>query len=96
MTRKVLISSTIALVLAVGGWLSASLAGRPEALRSRHSEPATMPPPSEVAVTAEGKLYHRPECSYIHGPVRMESGQQAIAEGYTPCPRCMKDQLIAR
>ena len=96
MTRKVLIMSTITLILAGAGWFSASLAARPEPLRSRHSEPAITPPPSQVAVTAQGKLYHRPDCAYIHGPVRIESGQQALAEGYTPCTRCMKEPSIAR
>jgi methylphosphotriester-DNA--protein-cysteine methyltransferase len=44
-----------------------------------------------VAVTRTGKLYHKPECTYIHGPAELESGIQAQAEGYTPCTRCLKE-----
>jgi hypothetical protein len=84
--------STIALVLLIAGWVAAAGGPRPEPLRSRHSEPATAQPPSLVAVTSEGKLYHRPDCAYIHGPVQMESAEQATAEGYTPCTRCLSER----
>jgi hypothetical protein len=89
-TRRVLTLFAIVLVLVVGGWIAAASIGRTAPLRSHHSEPATAAPPSLVAVTAEGKLYHRPECAYVHGPVRMVPGEQAISEGYTPCMRCLK------
>lgn len=89
MTKKVLTLTSIVLVLLVGGWLAAASAGRPEILRSRHSDPGIAAPPPLVAVTAEGKLYHKPDCAFIHGPLRMETGQQAIAEGYTPCTHCL-------
>jgi hypothetical protein len=46
--------------------------------------------PPLVAVTAEGKLYHDPHCAFIHGPARYESVAEAIADGYTPCTRCLK------
>lgn len=90
MTRRVLTACAIVFVLLVASWIVVAATGRPVALRSRHSEPPTSAPASLVAVTAEGKLYHRPECAYIHGPVRMEPGVQATAEGYTPCTRCLK------
>jgi hypothetical protein len=89
-TRKVLAWGAVAFVLMAGGWFVAASTGRTAALRSRHSEPATAAPPPLVAITAEGKLYHRPDCAYIHGPARMEPGEQAVAEGYTPCPRCLE------
>jgi hypothetical protein len=89
MTKNVLILTAMTTALLAAGWLAA-LPIRPDALKSRHSEPATTSPPASVAVTAEGKLYHRPECTFIHGPAHMEPGTQAVAEGYTPCVRCLK------
>jgi hypothetical protein len=89
-TNKVLTLASVAVVLLVGGWFVAASTGRPEVLRSRHSDPAIATSPPLVAVTVEGKLYHDPACAFIHGPIRMESGDQAIAEGYTPCMRCLK------
>ena len=91
MTKNTLLLSTITAVVLTAGWLAATAATRPNPLRSQHSEAAATPPHEMVAVTAEGKLYHRPDCRYIHGPSRMESGEQAVADGYTPCTRCMKD-----
>ena len=90
MTRRVLSLTAVAAVVLVGAWWAAAASAAPEPLRSRHSEPASTAPPSVVAVTAAGKLYHDPACTFIHGPVRMEAGAQAIAEGYTPCTRCLK------
>ena len=90
MTRRVLSWTAVVALLLVGGWLAAVSSGRLEPLRSRHSEPATVAPPPLVAVTAEGKLYHDPDCAFIHGPVRTVSSAEAIAEGYTPCTRCLK------
>jgi hypothetical protein len=90
-TRNTLLLTAITAVVLTGGWLAATAVTRPHQLRSQHSESAATPPPTMVAVTDEGKLYHRPDCRYIHGPLRMESGEQAVAEGYTPCTRCMKD-----
>jgi hypothetical protein len=90
MTKRVLSLTAVVAVLLVAGWFAAASSGRREPLRSRHSEPATAAPPPLVAVTAEGNLYHDPDCAFIHGPVRRESSAQAIAEGYTPCTRCLK------
>jgi len=90
MTTRVPSMTGIVVVLLVGGWFAAASWGGLGPLRSRHSQPATAPPPPLVAVTAEGKLYHDPDCAFIHGPVGRESSAQAIAEGYTPCTRCLK------
>ena len=90
MTARVLLSTAVVAVLLVGVWFAAASSGRLEPLRSRHSEPTAVAPPRLVAITAEGKLYHDPDCAFIHGPVRRVSGAQAIAEGYTPCIRCLK------
>ena len=90
MTRRVLTLTALAPGLLVGGWLVAAASARPEMLRSRHGDPVIAAPPPLVAVTTEGKLYHDPDCAFIHGPVRRESVEQAIADGYTPCTRCLK------
>jgi hypothetical protein len=90
-TSKTLIVSVITAIVLYAGWVAATAVTRPHPLRSQHSEPAAMAPHEMVAVTEDGKLYHRPDCRYIHGPVRMESAEQAVADGYTPCTRCMKD-----
>jgi len=89
-TKMVLALSSIAAALLVGGWLMAASSARPEVLRSRHSDPTMAAPPPLVGVTVEGKLYHDPGCAFIHGPVRIEPSEQAVAEGYTPCTRCLK------
>ncbi len=91
MTKNTLLLSAITAVTLTAGWLAATAVTRPHPLRSQHSETAATAPREMVAVTEEGKLYHRPDCRYIHGPLRMEAGEQAVADGYTPCTRCMKD-----
>ncbi len=63
-------------------------------LKSEHSQPATVMPAENVAVTSEGKLFHKPSCRYIHGEPQMVSAQEAAQRGYTPDPRCMKDALV--
>jgi hypothetical protein len=62
-------------------------------LRSEHSRPAVRVPSGLVAVTPEGKTFHVPTCGYIHGPAEMIPGEKAVAEGYTPCVRCMPEAL---
>ena len=88
MTRAVWTWSLWTLGLLAGAWVALSAAAAPPHLRSRHSEPAAASP-ATVTVTAEGKLFHRAGCAYIHGPATTESGEQAIAQGYTPCTRCL-------
>ena len=62
-------------------------------LRSEHSQPAVKAPPGLVAVTPGGKMFHDPNCKYIHGPIEMVPAKEAVAEGYTPCVRCMREAL---
>ena len=90
MSRATWTLTAIIAALLVCSWLGAAAAGYPAGLRSAHGEPAKTMPQTMVAVTNAGKLYHRPECKFIHGPVKLETGAQAFAEGYAPCPRCMK------
>lgn len=67
--------------------------GATATLLSRHSMPAVQLPHRQVAVTAQGKLYHDPSCSYIHGKPELMSAQEAARAGYTPCPRCLGKYL---
>ena len=90
MTYKLLtLASVAAVLLMIGSWLAASSV-QPINLRSKHSDPAITALPAMVAVTTEGRLYHDPACAFIHGPIRIEPGEQAVGEGYTPCVRCLK------
>jgi len=91
MARRVWIASGAALVLAallVAG--SAALSRTLAQLRTGHARPAAYVPDGAIAVTAMGKTFHRPQCSFIHGPARAISPAEAIREGYTPCIRCLK------
>jgi hypothetical protein len=63
-------------------------------LRSEHSQPATVVPTEDVAVTSEGHLFHKPSCRYIHGKAQTMSAQEATQKGYAPDPRCMKEALV--
>ena len=75
-----------ALLVAGSAALSRTLAQ----LRTGHARPAAFVPDGPIAVTAMGKTFHRPQCTFIHGPARAISAAEAIREGYTPCIRCMK------
>ena len=88
MSRRVWTWTLATLVLLVAAWIGGSAAGAAPRLRSEHSEPAAEAP-ATVVLTSDGKLFHRAGCAYVHGPGQAESGEQAIAEGYTPCPRCL-------
>lgn len=64
---------------------------------SRHSQPAfrPIPPDLKVLVSVGGKLFHLPFCRSINNratAVEM-TAQQAIQDGYTPCPRCLHNYV---
>jgi len=80
-------------VLAAGYAIGRSASPRGTVLRSEHSQPAVKVPKDLVAVTPNGKTFHDPTCKFIHGPMEMIPGQEAVAEGYTPCVRCMREAL---
>jgi hypothetical protein len=92
MTHKSIVITSLALVLVIVVWLAGAVMASESHERCRHSHPATGTPPDVVAVTAQGALFHRPGCTYVHGPVRLESGAAAAASGYTPCTRCLKSR----
>lgn len=95
MSSRVWASSIVVAAAILAVWLAAMHASRAiPALRSEHSDPAAVVTSSqEVAVTPAGKLFHKPACPFIHGKAVMMPEKQAIAEGYTPDPRCLKSDL---
>jgi Putative zinc-finger len=65
-------------------------------LRAPMSEPALRAPVANlVVVSDEGKTFHVPGCTFIHGKSRMMPVEEAMKEGYNPCVRCEAD-LIRR
>jgi hypothetical protein len=88
-TRAVWTWTAVAVGVLLGGWVALAAATPPPHLRSRHADPVSVAP-ATVAVTDDGTLFHRQGCTYIHGPVAIESGARAIAQGYTPCTRCLR------
>jgi Putative zinc-finger len=58
-------------------------------LRAPMSEPALRAPVANlVVVSDDGKTFHVPGCTYIHGKWRMMPVEEAMKEGYNPCIRC--------
>lgn len=84
---------TMLAALAVGYAIGLSQSRGAVVLRSEHSQPTVKVPTGLVAVTPGGKTFHDPNCKYIHGPIEMVPAKEAIAEGYTPCVRCMREAL---
>ena len=48
-----------------------------------------------VVVAADTKLFHVAGCDLIHNAqnLRTLTARQAMEEGFTPCPRCMRKYL---
>ncbi len=80
-------------ILAAGYTIGRSVSRGGVALRSEHSQPAVKVPKDPVAVTPNGKTFHNSNCKFIHGPIEMIPAKEAVAEGYTPCVRCMREAL---
>lgn len=92
MSKRVWAATLITLAL-IGACYAALSRPSPD-LRSQHSLPAVIVPSAMVVVTDRGKLFHRPECKYIHnGERKTMSAADAVAQGYTPCTRCYRDAL---
>ncbi len=68
-------------------------------LRSEHAQPGNgVPPDMMVVVSVNGKLFHVPQCSFIHDKAHVQTvtAREALRQGYAPCVRCMKEYLSAR
>lgn len=89
MTAATWRASIAVLIVLSGAWLAGSRLSARTLLRTAHSEPSHLVPHQQVIVTAAGKVFHRDGCTFIHGPAVSVSGDQAVADGYTPCTRCL-------
>ena len=85
MARRTWIATLAIVVLLVA---CAELLGRGSPLRSEHAAPAPSPPAGPVVVTAGGKVFHAPSCTFIHGAPQQIDARQALRQGYAPCVRC--------
>ena len=60
-----------------------------------HQSPTGSPDSSEakglvaVSLDANNKISHIPSCPYLHGKLKFLSVEEAIREGYSPCPICI-------
>jgi hypothetical protein len=66
--------------------------------RSRLAQPAyKIPGELKVVVSSEGKLFHVPGCRYLHNKVgetaETMTAEQAMRDGFAPCPRCLHQYL---
>jgi len=61
--------------------------------RAQMSQPTRRMPQQLVAVVEGGKIFHVPECEFMHGKYRMVTPEEAVREGYTPCSRCISEAL---
>jgi hypothetical protein len=85
-----------ALVLIAGSVLLTNSLTGGRLLKSHHAEPANNIPPDLVVVVSDGaKLFHVPGCPFIHdkNTERTLTAKEAMAEGYVPCTRCLRQYL---
>jgi hypothetical protein len=85
-----------ALLLFAGGLRFAASSTSPPPLQSAMAQPAHgIPADLVVVVTAGAKEFHRPGCGVIHNPAsaRTLTAKEAVAQGYVPCPRCLRKYL---
>ena len=92
MTASTWRASIAVVIVLIGAWVAGSRLSARTHLRSAHSEPSHLVPNQPVIVTAAGKVFHRDGCTFIHGPAVTESGDRAVAAGYTPCTRCLPQE----
>ena len=52
---------------------------------------------SDVYVTENGKKYHKADCRFVKNREAQEIDKdEAIAQGYKPCGRCFKEDLVIK
>jgi hypothetical protein len=54
-----------------------------------------VPPTLKVVVSDGSKLFHVPGCRFIHDKEseRTLTAKEAVQQGYSPCPRCLRQYL---
>ncbi len=85
-----------ALLLFAGGLRFAnSLTGVRDAKTQMAQAGKGIPPDLQVVVTADAKVFHVPGCGVIHNKAteRTLTAKEAIAQGYVPCLRCLRQYL---
>jgi hypothetical protein len=63
-----------------------------------HLDPPDSPVTGFVAVSQDTgeKLFHIPSCPYLHGKPKFLPVQEALHEGYTPCPVCIGKRKLEK
>jgi hypothetical protein len=63
-----------------------------------HQNPSNAPVTGLVAVSQDNvdKLFHIPSCPYLHGKPKFLPVQEALHEGYTPCPICIGKRKLEK
>jgi hypothetical protein len=63
-----------------------------------HQGAANSPVTGLVAVSQDNgdKLFHIPGCPYLHGKPKFLPVQEALDEGYTPCPICIGKRKLEK
>jgi hypothetical protein len=85
-------------LLAGGVALGNSAVFQQPELRSEHAQPShRIPPALMVAVSTEGKVFHVPNCKFLHRRdgerPELITAAEAMKEGFTPCTRCLHQYL---
>jgi hypothetical protein len=87
------VAAGIAAAVAMTFLAGAMRGGSGANLRAEMSQPARQVKQQLVAVVPNGKVFHVPGCPFFHGKYRMVTPEEAIREGYTPCTRCVGEDL---
>ena len=91
-TARLFLAAALLAVAIVALGSVMTVGGAPPLL-SEHSRPAVTVPSQQVAIVPDGKTFHDPKCTYMHGKPEMISAEEAVKKGYAPCVRCMRQAL---
>ena len=91
-----MVAASAAVVTVGGVGLASSASSRKPEPRSAHARNGTgVPPDLLVVVSDKGKIFHAPDCTFIHDRTNLRTiaARDAQQQGYSPCVRCMKQYL---
>ncbi len=87
----------VAAVLLIAGVVTyTNVGGRDHAVKTPHAQPGkNVPPQLQVVLEPGARLFHLPGCDVIRDKQDLQkmTAKDAIAQGYTPCPRCLRKYL---